>query len=678
MSGADEGVPADAHTLWLSRFAEAAAVVLATPSGCREAMLGALDRCWEELRQVGRHQLPYADDAPELFDAFESARTSLEHGLWSAVATVDHSRSKPPSDTAVSAAPADLTDPERTDPDRTPTGAGATGSGGEGSAGQTPAGTDALATRPTPVTLSPPGDDATGPVGHATAGTGGNAGTAAASGPEGAVDQAVPAPASPPATGASDTAAAGSGTRSSSDEAGPGTAEPTAPACATTGPGGTPDAARGPERTPGDALPTPADVGQASTRPGTPVAGTTGGAAAVTGGQPSPADAGPPPAAQPGTGRTTTGTGTRSPSGDAGPHTADPGPAGPGSGTGTGTGGEAGARAEAEPAPDPLAGFADALRELEAELLAEQIRYLPRSTQSAAPGPPAAADRIAATWQRVHMALLRLPSTLRTEWRVRAGEVAAAAGLTVTAEDATDPDVIVPGLPQGLYAAERVPLAIAAPRAAAARVPWEIHLSLGTSPDAVTDLSFTDPRLAWAVRAHQALRLVELDPELHVAVLVEEQPSSLASQDERLRYRQHLHRLLGSAGSSQANGWPADSRLGAAHNLDMVLGGLVHQRPAAPDSWWWQWRAGVSRILAPLAESAGYELVPKPVGQWRKQDLDSYAVKQTVPGVGQAEEPLVQWVVWTPLKPKGSYKGNERKGRVVIRPATQYGRQTAP
>ncbi|MEU7600971.1 hypothetical protein [Streptomyces sp. NPDC041003] len=662
MSGADEGVPADAHTLWLSRFAEAAAVVLATPSGCREAMLGALDRCWEELRQVGRHQLPYADDAPELFDAFESARTSLEHGLWSAVATVDRSRSKPPSDTAVSAAPADLTDP-----DRTPTGAGATASGRERPPGQTPAGTDALAARPAPVTLSPPSDDVTGLVGRlapglATAGTGGNAGTAAASGPKSAVDQAVPAPAGPAATGASGTAAAGSGTRSSSDDARPGTAEPTAPACATTGPGGTPD------------------VGQASTRPGTTVAGTTGGAAAVTGEQPSPADAGPPPAAQPGTGTTTTGTGTRSPSGDAGPHAAGPGPgpAGPGSGTGTGTGGEAGARAEAEPAPDPLAGFADALRELEAELLAEQIRYLPRSTQSAAPGPPAAADRIAATWQRVHMALLRLPSTLRTEWRVRAGEVAAAAGLTVTAEDATDPDVIVPGLPQGLYVAERVPLAIAAPRAAAARVPWEIHLSLGTSPDAVTDLSFTDPRLAWAVRAHQALRLVELDPELHVAVLVEEQPSSLASQDERLRYRQHLHRLLGSAGSSQANGWPADSRLGAAHNLDMVLGGLVHQRPAAPGSWWWQWRAGVSRILAPLAESAGYELVPKPVGQWRKQDLDSYAVKQTVPGVGQAEEPLVQWVVWTPLKPKGSYKGNERKGRVVIRPATQYGRQTAP
>ncbi|MFF4433768.1 hypothetical protein ACFYZ4_32005 [Streptomyces sp. NPDC001513] len=587
MSGADEGVPAGAQAVWapLSGFAEAAAVVLATPSECREAMLGALDRCWEELGQAGRHQPPYANDAKELFDQFEAARTALQLALWAAaaaagpppgggvVAAVDRPAAglagaaeavarpgaKLPSAAAGPPAAADLTDPDRidpdrTDPDRAPTGAG--GTGGTGASGADPART----------TQSQPGNTGPGPLGQV------------------ATDQAAgPAPTGPSATGSAGAAAAE--------------------------PGGTATAVNGTE---------PATTGNAPTRPGT---------------------------------------------------------------TGTGTGGEAGAPAKAEPAPDPLAGFAEALGLLEAELFAEQIRYLPRSPQSATAGPPATAPasaRIAATWQRVHMALLRLPAAPRTEWRARADEAAAAAGLAVTAEDSADPDVIVPGLPQGLYPAERVPLTIVSPRTAASRVPAEVLLSLGTTAGAVMDLPSMDPRLAWAVRADQALRLVELDPELHVAALVEEQPSSLAPQDERVRYRQHLDRLLGSAGSSQASGWPADGRLGAAHNLDMVLGGLVHERPAAPGSWWWQWRTAVSRILAPLAESAGYELVLKPVGQWRKHDLESYAVKQTVPGVGQAEEPLVQWVVWTPLKPKSSYTRNERKGRVVIRPVTQYGRQAAP
>ncbi|MEV7443888.1 hypothetical protein AB0O22_22605 [Streptomyces sp. NPDC091204] len=656
MSGADEGVRADAHAVWapLSGFAEAAAVVLATPSECREAMLGALDRCWEELRVAGRHRPPYASDAGWVFDRFEAARSALQLALWAAaavdgstpglVALADQADLAGPATPVVrpgadqGPAAADRTDPDLSGPGRT-----AAGAGGNGGADQ--AGAGASGAEPARAAPSPPGGDGPGAAG--LVGPGGSpAGTAAVPGPERAADQAVPAPEGPSATGSTDAAASVLGTQSPSDAAGPGSATLRIGAGigvgAGAGAGGTPDAARRSEPAAGnvDGM-SGATTVEASPRPGTAVAGTTGTAAA--------------------------GPGPHAPSGDAG---ATPG---------TGSGAEAGAPAKPEPAPDPLAGFADALGALEAELLAEQIRYLPRSPQST-PSDPAAtttatADRIAATWQRVHMALLRLPATLRTEWRARADEVAAAAGLAVTAADSADPDVIVPGLPQGLYAAERVPLAIVAPRAAAARVPADIHLSLGTSPEAVLDLPSTDPRLAWAVRADQALRLVELDPELHVAALVEEQPSSLAPHDERVRYRQHLDRLLGSAGSSQASGWPADGRLGAAHNLDMVLGGLVHKRPAAPGSWWWQWRTAVSRILAPLAESAGYELVPKPIGQWRKHDLDSYAVKQTVPGVGQAEEPLVQWVVWTPLKPKSSYTRNERKGRVVIRPVTQYGRQ---
>ncbi|MEU6297755.1 hypothetical protein [Streptomyces erythrochromogenes] len=521
MSGAtarDEGVPAGALSAALNTFAEAAGAVLATPSECREAMLGALGRCWEELRPVGRHLRPYAHDPAGVYDRFETARASLERLLWAA-------------DRAGTAAPG-------------PVGAG-------------PAGTvDA-----SPAALA----DARPP--HDGAGSGA---------------MPVPAPDADTDPGAAPDQAAGAGA------------------------GG----ADGPERESGGA-------------PGT-AAGT----------------------------------------GPAHPATA-------------GSGGGVAPAARSTPPADPLAGFGAALAALEGKLLAEQIGYLPRTPVSATVRPPAgSAERIAATWQRLHMALLRLPAHLREEWRVQALETAGAAGLAVTAEDASDPDVIVPGLPQGLRAAERIPLVVEAPRSAAKGVREEIHLRLGTSPHTLMDLPSTDPRPMWAVRAEQALRLVELDPELHVAVLVEDQPSSLASEEARLGYRLRLDSLLESAGSSQADDWPADSRLAAAHELDMVLGGLVHKRPAATDSWWWQWRTGVSEVLAPLAESAGYRLVPKAVSRWTMYDIDAYTVKNSVPG--QSGEPLVQWVLWTPLQRKGGSAGNERKGRIVMRPQPQYGRQASP
>ncbi|MFH9794991.1 hypothetical protein [Streptomyces virginiae] len=497
MSGADEGV-----ATWLSGFAEAAAVVLATPSECRAAMLGALGRCWEELRPVGRHLQPYAHDPAGVYDRFETARASLERLLWVA--------------------------------DR--------------------AGT----TEPGPVGAGP------------------------------AEVSAGPAAASP---------AALTDTRPPLDHGGTG---------ATSAPDPDPDPAAA--------------------------------AAADEAGATHPATAGKVPA---------------------------------------GSGGGVAPAARWKPPADPLAGFGAALAALEGKLRAEQIGYLPHTPLSAARRPPAgSAEHITATWQRLHMALLRLPAHLREEWRVQARETAEAAGLAVTAEDASDPDVIVPGLPQGLRAAERIPLVVAAPRSAAMSVREEIHNKLGTSPDTLMDLPFADPRPMWAVRAEQALRLVDLDPELHVAVMVEDQPSSLASEEARLGYRQRLDSLLESAGSSQADDWPADSRLGAAHELDMVLGGLVHKRPAATDSWWWQWRTGVSEVLAPLAESAGYRLVPKAYSRWTMYDIDAYTVKNSVPG--QSGEPLVQWVLWTPLQRKGGSAGNERKGRIVMRPQPQYGPQASP
>ncbi|MFF3721474.1 hypothetical protein ACFYYM_03750 [Streptomyces erythrochromogenes] len=544
MSGAaesDGGVPAGALAAGLSGFAEAAGVVLATPSECRGVMLGALSRCWEELRWVGRHLQPYADDPAEVFDRFETARASLERLLWAA-GTAPGTAGR-----AASAAPGPV-DATPASTDRGPAGVGAEGLGpgaGPVRPGQGVAGPGDPSPAAPPDTRPPPGDDGTEPIAAA-------------------VD--------------------------------------------------------GPERGAGDVLRAPTGAGTTE-----------------------PTTAGRPPGPDP-----------------------------------AGAGGEVAPTARAKPPADPLAGIADALGALEAKLLAEQIGLLPRTPPAAAIRPPATtAERIGATWRRIHMALLRLPAHLRDEWRAQARETAAAAGLAVTAEDSSDPDVIVPGLPQGLCTAERIPLVVAAPGAAAVGVREEVHHKLGTSPGALLDLPPADPRPIWAVRAEQALRLVDLDPELHVAVFVEDQPSSLSSQEARGRYRMHLYRLLATAGSSQADGWPADSRLGAAHALDMVLGGLVHKRPATLDSWWWQWRTGVSEILAPLAEHARYELVPKAFAKWTRLDVDAYTVKNSVSG--QSGEPLVQWVLWTPLKPKGgAARTNERKGRIVMRPEPQYGRQASP
>ncbi|THA74357.1 hypothetical protein [Streptomyces sp. A0592] len=554
-AGSDAGVPAGALGAGLSGFAEAAGVVLATPSECREVMLGALGRCWEELRWVGRHLQPYADDPAEVFDRFETARASLERLLWAAGA------------------------------------AGPARAGGMPTAAQAPAPAEVEVEAEAGTRTADRAVEAA--AGLVEAGVGGvrtGAGAGMAVPASGDLSPAAP-PGTRPLPGDDGTEAAAAAAADEDEE----------------------------ERGAGEAPPAPAGAGPA----------------------------------KPATGGKTPG----------------PDPAGAGGGV---------APARAEPPADPLAGIADALGALEAKLLAEQIGLLPRTPPSAAIRPPATtADRIAGTWQRIHMALLRLPAHLRDEWRAQARETAAAAGLAVTAEDCRDPDVIVPGLPQGLCSAERIPLVVAAPGAAAAGVREEIHHELGTSPGTLLDLPPSDPRPIWAVRAEQALRLVDLDPELHVAVFVEDQPSSLSSQEARLRYRLHLYRLLATAGSSQADGWPADSRLGAAHELDMVLGGLVHKRPAALDSWWWQWRAGVSEILAPLAERARYELVPKAFSKWTRLDVDAYTVKNSVSG--QSAEPLVQWVLWTPLKPAGgASRANERKGRIVMRPQPQYGRQASP
>ncbi|MFF2996803.1 hypothetical protein ACFVTC_19890 [Streptomyces sp. NPDC057950] len=327
-----------------------------------------------------------------------------------------------------------------------------------------------------------------------------------------------------------------------------------------------------------------------------------------------------------------------------------------------------------DPTPDPLADFAVALEQLESDLRSEQVRYLPQ------PAPPRrdnrggdAAELVGRIWRRVHMALLRLPGDVATEWRTTAAAEAALAGLPVPDGEVADADVIVLGLPDGLCPAERLPLDFADLPAAAREVDPKFHRYLGLPAAGIGSLPPGDPRPAWAVRAAQAERLAALDPELHVALLHDHQPGSLAEQEHRDKYERRLASLLRTAGQGldEKMAWTRENRLGAAHHLDMVLGGLVHKRPAAPESWWYQWRTRVSRILIPLAEDANYEVIFRPLEDLRRDFAAEYTIEETVKGVAGSSEPEVQWVVWTALRRKkgSAYGPNKHKGRVVVRPA---------
>ncbi|MFJ8008282.1 hypothetical protein [Streptomyces fagopyri] len=323
---------------------------------------------------------------------------------------------------------------------------------------------------------------------------------------------------------------------------------------------------------------------------------------------------------------------------------------------------------------DPLADFAAVLERLESDLRREQVRYLPQPAPARRDdGDADAAERVRRIWRRVHMALLRLPGDVAAEWRTTAAVKASLAGLPVPEDDVCDLDVIVLGLPDGLCPAERLPLDFADLPAAAVAVDPKFLLHLGLPPAEIGALPPGDPRPAWAVRAAQAERLAALDPELHVALLHDHQPGSLAEREHRDKYERRLASLLRTAGQGldEKRAWTRENRLGAAHHLDMVLGGLVHKRPAAPESWWYQWRTRVSRILVPLAEDANYEVIVRPLEDLRRDFAAEYTIAETVKGVAGSSEPEVQWVVWTALRRKkgSNYGPNKHKGRVVVRPA---------
>ncbi|MFJ2397852.1 hypothetical protein ACIOTI_34600 [Streptomyces sp. NPDC087843] len=589
--------PRHAHAVRLGAFAQAATVLLDSPSQCGEALFEALHECWLALQNVPGHLPPYRDDPREVVERFEEARTQLGWALREASALTAAAHGERPAGGGTS------------EPDGGESGEGDRHGDGDGNrderVGRTDPGASVEGDEAEVRLDSVPKDRVTDSPSHASAV------------PE---EGEGPKPPRTPETSQTSQTSEPPGTSVPSET-------PETPEISVTPE--TPESAETPDEQ--DGL-DPANLAKPS----------------VSVRQPRPTE--PTFAAS----ELTTPRSTDPQSAPGSPHSSSPGP------TAVRT--------------DPLADFAAVLEQLESELRSEQVRYLPQ------PASPRREDRdgdaaelVGRVWRRVHMALLRLPGDVAAEWRTTAAARAALAGLPVPDEEVADPDVIVLGLPDGLCPAERLPLDFADLPAAARDANPKFHRYLGLPAAEIGDLPPGDPRPAWAVRAAQAERLATLDPELHVALLHDHQPGSLAEQEHRDKYERRLASLLRTAGQGLDEGmaWTRENRLGAAHHLDMVLGGLVHKRPAAPDSWWYQWRTRVSQILVPLAEDANYEVIFRPLEDLHRDFAAEYTIAETVKGVAGSSEPEVQWVVWTALRRKkgANYGPNKHKGRVVVRPA---------
>ncbi|MEU7336447.1 hypothetical protein [Streptomyces sp. NPDC007074] len=640
MTDAHDREPGDALALRLGAFAEAATAVLDSPSRCGQALFDALHEFWRALQNVPGHLPPYRDDRREVVERFVEARTQLGWALSeaSALAAAPHGRRPEEDDTPAPNGPEGGTDPEDVR-------GGGPGAGNE-------------------VRRPARDEDRAGDGAEADGqGTGSGSGWRVGGTGEGLSAEENGTDAGPEPPGRDQAAGFPSSAADAVGSPGPSRVSETPVASVT------PEASEGaePSRTPGTADEVDQGNPGAPTGDGVPEAPETPGARGIpevrgipeAPGVPDAPVIPPKPSVPP----------RRPDSTQAVLAAAESGGRRPAPGTSPGSPPGSGA------APvEPLADFAAALERLESELRSEQIRYLPP------PAPPRRDDRdadaaelVGRIWRRVHMALLRLPHDVAAEWRTTTAAQASLAGLAAPDEEVGDPDVIVPGLPDGLHGAERAPLDLADLPAAAAAVDAKFHRYLGLGAAEIGALPPGDPRPAWAVRAAQAERLAALDPELHVALLHDHQPGSLAEQEHRDKYERRLASLLRTAGQGldAKMAWTRENRLGAAHNLDMVLGGLVHKRPAAPESWWYQWRTRVSRILIPLAEDANYEVIFRPLEDLRRDFAAEYTIAETVKGVAGAGEPEVQWVVWTALRRKknAAYGPNRHKGRVVVRPA---------
>ncbi|WP_406397228.1 hypothetical protein OH805_00200 [Streptomyces sp. NBC_00879] len=338
---------------------------------------------------------------------------------------------------------------------------------------------------------------------------------------------------------------------------------------------------------------------------------------------------------------------------------------------------------EPEPAPEPgpLDRFMDRMGTLCRELGNHkgQLSAWPHARPEARTG---AADpqQVAAVWTALHMALLRLPDHDRRIWRDRVAEAAQEClGTTLASRN---PTVIVPALPRpggrgeadlADSMAREVTVALELDDAdtlkkAAADAPSDILEEMGIGD--VDAFESHDPRLLWAARAGQALELAELDRELFAMIHPRARPVPLAAEGNRREYRNTLLANLRSAARAHHQKLEWDTRLGFAHTLDGVLGGLLHIPSAAHSSWWWRWRRHVSLILDPLAHEADREVVFDQTAEWQKSDLDGYTeTAANLRGTEGQDEPLVQWVLLTPLRRIGTATPlPDFRGKVVRRP----------
>ncbi|GGU99025.1 hypothetical protein GCM10010260_39010 [Streptomyces filipinensis] len=354
---------------------------------------------------------------------------------------------------------------------------------------------------------------------------------------------------------------------------------------------------------------------------------------------------------------------------------------------------EASAGALAEPGhdtgsgADPVARFAERLSELCAELGDEHTRHLSGWRHARPKGRPQAADhqQAAAVWTALHMALLRLPDADRRIWQEKAAQ-AAQEYVGGPPPGWEDPDVIVPALPapQGPAAPDGcggIPQAVTVPldlsdaeslRQAAAAAPPEVLEAVDVA--GVDSLGPDDLRLSWAARAGQILRLAGLDPELHAISYPLNYPCTsrlpLVEGKNQKNFRTRLLTQLASAAQAHHSKRDGKTQLGAARQLDGVLGGLLHWPTAAPGSWWWRWRKEVSLILEPLARAVDHEVVYDQTSEWQKTDLDNCTeTGLNLGGAGEPDERLVQWVFFTPLCRTGvAEPRTDFRGRVVRRP----------
>lgn len=286
---------------------------------------------------------------------------------------------------------------------------------------------------------------------------------------------------------------------------------------------------------------------------------------------------------------------------------------------------------------------------------------------------------MAEVWRGLHMALLRLPDDERRAWRLKAAE--GAKEYLGIMPDPEDRAVIVPALSSlrsrseagtaDLIAREvSVPLDLTDPDdlKSAARA-YDPPAYWARIPD-VEACRPDDLRLLWLARTGQALLLADLDPELHALIgrslSGRSAHVSLATKKNRSEYWHALTNAIRVACRDQ------DYRhLRDAHNLDDFLGKLVHRPTAALGSWWWQWRREVSLMLVPLARRLGYEVVFDETVEWRETDLGACTEAQfNVSGAAGSDEPLVQWVIRTPLRQLDAARSETPlyPGSVVRRP----------